>query len=77
MNIDSSKTALKYPSIDFIQSSIEVIMSTDSFSFSSETCRFAFSSSFLGSLIAELNMFCMSRSPKYCGFKGLIVIFRV
>jgi 16S rRNA G966 N2-methylase RsmD len=47
--------ALKYSSIDFMESSIDVTICIDSFSFSSATSFFAFCSSFLGSLILELN----------------------
>src|SRR5215203_2857875 len=49
------KPALKYSSIDFIQSSMDVIINVDFFTSSSETSSFAFCSSCLGSLIFKSN----------------------
>jgi hypothetical protein len=48
--------AWKYSSIDFMESSIDVTICIDSFSFSSATSFFAFCSSFLRSLMLELNI---------------------
>src|SRR5919198_4980019 len=51
------KPALKYSSIGCMQSSTEVVISIDSFSFSSATCLSAYCCNCLGSLMLELNTF--------------------